>query len=294
MYISTKQAAERWNMSDRQVRKLCEDGKVEGATRVGKIWSIPENAQKPNHKNFNIDEEIAKKKLQLSKMRPLTAGELKRLKGEFLVSNTYNSNAIEGNTLTLRETELVLRGVTIDKKPLKDHLEAVGHKEAFEYVCAIVKEKPKLTERVIKEIHSLVLSDMPQDKGVYRRVQVNILGAKVEPTNPIFIAEKMAALIKEYNSSEEPDLIKKLAIFHIKFECIHPFIDGNGRTGRLLVNLELMKNGFPPIDIKFADRTKYYNAFDAFNEKHDIKPMENLLKNYVLNELNRYLKIIKK
>lgn len=293
MYISTKQAAEKWSLSDRQVRKLCEEGKIDGATRIGKIWSIPDNAEKPT-KNLSLDDEIAKKKLQLSKMRPLTMGEIKRLKQEFMVNNTYNSNAIEGNTLTLRETELVLRGITIDKKPLKDHLEAVGHKEAFEYICSLVKEKPKLTERVIKEIHSLVLADMPEDKGVYRRVQVNILGAKVEPTNPIFIAEKMQALIKEYNSSKEKDLLKKLAIFHIKFECIHPFIDGNGRTGRLLVNLELMKNGYPPIDIKFSDRTKYYNAFDAFNLKHDISPMENLLKNYVLNELTKYLKIIKK
>ena len=134
MFISTKQMAEKWNMSDRQVRKLCEAGKIDGAIRVGKVWSIPSNAQKPINKKINLDEEIAKKRLQLSKMRPLTAGELKRLKEEFLVNNTYNSNAIEGNTLTLRETELVLRGVTIDKKPLKEHLEAVGHKDALEYV----------------------------------------------------------------------------------------------------------------------------------------------------------------
>jgi len=115
---------------------------------------------------------------ELNAYRPLTEGELLRLRDEFLVNFTYNSNAIEGNTLTLQETALILNeGITIDKKPLKDHLEAVGHKEAYLYVEELVKQKVPISEKVIKDIHSLVLMDRRQDRGVYRRVPVTIMGA---------------------------------------------------------------------------------------------------------------------
>ena len=196
-------------------------------------------------------------------LRPLTEGELERLNEEFTVEFTYNSNAIEGNTLNLRETDLVLRGLTIDQKPLKDHLEAIGHKDAFDYVCELVKEQIPLSEQIIKQIHFLVLADKREDRGVYRRVPVRIMGATREPVQPYLIEPKMAELMIKYQESTE-HTITKLARFHIEFEGIHPFIDGNGRTGRLLVNLELMKAGYPPIDIKFTDRNAYYDAFDEY------------------------------
>jgi Fic family protein len=120
-------------------------------------------------------------KAELDKRRPLTQGELARLREEFMVEFTCNSNAIEGNTLTLKETALVLEGVTIDRKPLKDHLEAVGNRDAFLYVQQIITDKVPFTERVIKDIHSLVLMDRPEDKGVYRRIPVRIMGAYHEP-----------------------------------------------------------------------------------------------------------------
>ncbi|UXR79785.1 hypothetical protein MUA65_07500 [Staphylococcus sp. IVB6218] len=113
---------------------------------------------------------------QLTKLRPLTAGELEHLNEEFMIEYTYNSNAIEGSSLTLRETDLVLRGLTIDQKPLKDHMEAIGHREAFQYVKSLVSDQSALTESVIKNIHDLVLSDKMEDRGVYRKVPVRILG----------------------------------------------------------------------------------------------------------------------
>ncbi len=295
MFISVKEAAAKWRISLRRVRALCENGQINGAIKVGKSWLIPADAIKPAdlRKKVDIFSEIEQKKKLLDSLRPLTQGELERLNEEFRVEYTYNSNAIEGNTLTLRETDLVLRGITIDKKPLKDHLEAIGHKDAFDYVCGLVKEKSKLTERVIKEIHSLVLSDKPQDKGVYRKVDVNIMGAKHQPISPIFVQEKMAKLIKDYNASKETNIIKKLALLHINFESIHPFIDGNGRTGRLIVNLELMKAGYPPIDIKYTDRKRYYDAFDEYHQNKDISFMENLFADYVNEQLTKYLNIIK-
>ena len=296
MFMTVKQAAEKWGISDRRVRILCAEGKVSGAYQQGRGWKIPIDAVKPADGRFKSTESlltaIDRKKAELDQCRPLTEGEVARLTEEFTVEYTYNSNAIEGNTLTLRETDMVLRGLTIDKKPLKDHMEAVGHKEAFDFVRELVRENTPITERVVQQIHYLVLADKKDDRGVYRRVPVRIMGAAHEPLQPYLIAPQMEQLIMRYANSSE-HIITKLARFHIEFEGIHPFIDGNGRTGRLLVNLELMKAGFPPIDIKFTDRIAYYNAFDEYYVKHNLSAMENLFAGYINERLDLYLSILK-
>lgn len=295
MFMTVKQASEKWGISDRRVRILCAEGKIPGAYQEGRAWKIPIDAIKPADGRYKTKEsllsQIDRKKKELDGKRPLTEGELARLNEEFTVEYTYNSNAIEGNTLTLRETNLVLRGLTIDQKPLKDHMEAVGHKEAFDFVSELVKEKCEINERVIKQIHYLVLADKKDDRGVYRRLPVRIMGAAHEPVQPYLIVPKMEELLRNYLASEE-HIVTKLARFHIEFEGIHPFIDGNGRTGRLLVNLELMKAGYPPIDIKFTDRIAYYNAFDEYHVKHNLKAMESLFAKYINERLDIYLKML--
>ena len=295
MFMTVKQASEKWGISDRRVRILCAEGKIPGAYQEGRAWKIPIDAVKPADGRYKTKEsllsQIDRKKRELDGKRPLTEGELTRLNEEFTVEYTYNSNAIEGNTLTLRETDLVLRGLTIDQKPLKDHMEAVGHKEAFDFVSELVKEKCEINERVIKQIHYLVLADKKDDRGVYRRLPVRIMGAAHEPVQPYLIVPKMEELLRNYLASEE-HIVTKLARFHIEFEGIHPFIDGNGRTGRLLVNLELMKAGYPPIDIKFTDRIAYYNAFDEYHVKHNLKAMESLFAKYINERLDIYLKML--
>ena len=295
MSMTTKKAAELWGISDRRIRLLCASGKIDGAELIGKTWYLPDNATKPVDgrikTNSSYLEKIEELKKALDNKRPLTEGELKRLNDEFIVEYTYNSNAIEGNTLTLRETALVLKGLTIDQKPLKDHLEAIGHKEAFEYVISLVEEKVELTETIIKLIHSLVLANKPLDRGVYRKLPVFIAGAKHTPVQPFLIEPKMQELLEWYKNTNM-DFISKLAKFHIEFEGIHPFIDGNGRTGRLLVNLELMKLGYPPIDIKYSDRLAYYNAFDSYHTKGDLKPMVKLFSKYIYERLVFYNNIL--
>ena len=295
MYITVKQAAEKWGISDRRVRVLCSEGKITGAYQEGRAWKIPHDAAKPTDGRYKTKESlipiIEEKLEELNKRRPLTEGELERLNEEFLTEYTYNSNAIEGNTLTLRETDMVLRGLTIDQKSLKEHLEVIGHKEAFDFVTEIVKEKCEINERVIKQIHYLVLANKKDDRGVYRRVPVRIMGAAHETAQPYLIVTKMEELLRNYLASEE-HIVTKLARFHIEFEGIHPFIDGNGRTGRLLVNLELMKAGYPPIDIKFTDRIAYYNAFDEYHVKHNLKAMESLFAKYINERLDIYLKML--
>lgn len=295
MYITVKQAAEKWGISDRRVRILCSEGKIPGAYQEGRSWKIPYDASKPTDGRYKISESlipIIKTKLEtLKTRRPLTEGELERLNEEFLIEYTYNSNAIEGNTLTLRETDMVLRGLTVDQKSLKEHLEVIGHKEAFDYVKQLVSENKQINEKVIKDIHYLVLANKREDRGVYRRVPVRIMGATHEPPQPYLIASKMEELLKKYKNSNE-DIVTKLARFHIEFESIHPFIDGNGRTGRLLVNLELMKAGYPPIDIKFTDRLKYYEAFDEYHAKHNVSTMANMFARYLNQRLDLYLSIL--
>ena len=295
MYITVKQAAEKWGVSERRIRALCIQGKINGAYQEGHGWKIPADAAKPADGRYkskqNILLTIDEKKKELDARRTLTEGEDARLNEEFVVEYTYNSNAIEGNTLTLRETDLVLRGLTIDKKPLKDHIEVIGHKEAFDYVKELVRDNIPLSENIIKQIHFLVLADKKDDRGVYRRIPVRIMGAAHEPVQPYLIQPKMEQLLINFKNSSE-HIVTKLARFHIEFEAIHPFIDGNGRTGRLLVNLELMKWGYPPIDIKYMDRFAYYNAFDEYHVKRNLSAMENLFAKYINERLDKYLKIL--
>ncbi len=302
-FITTKQAAEKWRISDRQVRILCATGRIGDAKRAGRSWLIPADAPKPEDgrvsrlRNNKLNEMILRiddKKSVLDTLRPLTAGEVARLKDEFLVEFTYNSNAIEGNTLTLQETAMVLEGMTIDRKPLKDHLEVIGHRDAFEYILRLVQEKVPFSERVINEIHSLVLIDKPEDRGVYRRIPVRIMGAKHEPPQPYLIPVQMEELMARHEETASTmHLIERVALFHLLFEGIHPFIDGNGRTGRLLLNFELSSAGFPVINIKFADRRKYYDCFSSYYETNSHEQMALLVGGYVEEMLDRYLNILK-
>lgn len=300
-YKTTAQIAAQWGISDRRVRILCEEGKVEGAIRQGRVWRIPEDAKKPvdgrstrSHKNDSPHAEQFTKidalKAELDSRRPLTQGELERLREEFLVEYTYHSNAIEGNTLTLQETALVLEGVTIDKKPLKDHLEAVGHRDAFLYVQDLVKNKTSFSERIIKQIHTLVLMDRPEDRGIYRRIPVRIMGAYHTPPDPVFVPEQMEQLVVEFRGNRTLHPVERAALFHLKFEGIHPFVDGNGRTGRLILNLMLMQAGYPPVNVKYSDRKRYYEAFDTYYRDSSQEGMLRIVTDLLEEQLTHYLK----
>lgn len=297
-FVSSSEIAAKWNVTDRRVRMLCAEGKVQGAFLVGKTWHIPENAEKPKRANAKPEtlkskiKKVDNLKTQFDNLRPLTSGEVKRLNEEFIVDYTYNSNAIEGNTLTLNETSMVLQGITIDQKPLKEHMEAIGHKDAFNYISDLIKEKPKLTESIIKQIHSFVLVNEPQDKGVYRKIPVKIMGSSHTPTQPYLIAEQMESLISNFKKwQKNKSVIEQVALLHLNFETIHPFIDGNGRTGRLLNNFILMQNGYPPINIKFTDRKRYYECFEDFHKTNTPDAMIQLICELLENRLTEYIKI---
>lgn len=303
-YIKVSEAAAKWGISARRVRLLCEQGRIAGVERKGNLYMVPEDAERPIDartyaktslkKSYTpILEQINSFKKTLDSCRPLTPAEVEAIKEVFLVEHTYNSNAIEGNTLTLQETALVLQGVTIDKKPLKDHLEAVGYKEAFQYIEELAKQDKDLSEYDIKSIHNLVLADRPEDRGTFRRVNVRIAGALTNPVQPYLIEPKIEELLNNYKVwSETMHIVERVAIFHLQFESIHPFIDGNGRTGRLIMNLQLIKEGLPAINIKFADRRKYYDAFDEYSRTGSTEAMINLVGEAVISRLREMIEMI--
>lgn len=235
---------------------------------------------------------IEQLKNKLNTFRPLTDSEIIRLHEEFMIEYTYDSNAIEGSTLTLEETALVLKeNITIAEKSLNEHLSAIGHKDAYYYIEDLVKKKHELNENEILNIHSLVLMDRPDAKGKYRNVPVKILGTNANPVEPYLIKPNMESLINWYNEENNLSLIEKVTLFHLKFETIHPFLDGNGRTGRLVLNFELMKNNYVPINIKYKDRRRYYDAFKVYNENEDISLMVDLVCDYLIEELTKYINI---
>ena len=238
----------------------------------------------------SIDDKLT----ELKKLRPLTKDSLKRLSEDFMIKYTYDSNAIEGSTLTHDETYRVIKeGITVSGKPLKHHLDAMGHKDAYYYIEDLVKKKKSLDENVIKKIHYYAYSSGGDERGIYRVIQ-NYIGY-FTPCPPEEVPSRMKDLMYNYNNKyQKLHVIERAATFHLAFETIHPFVDGNGRTGRLLLNFELMKHGLPPINIKHTDKHRYFEAFNHYRENnYTPAKMTELVSEYALSELDRYIEIIK-
>lgn len=204
--------------------------------------------------------------------RPFPDVVLSRLRHNLIIEWTYNSNAIEGNTLTLKETLLVLEhGLTIGKKSLKEHMEAINHKEAIIFVEKLASASHKITERNIKEIHSLILKEIDNDyAGRYRDIQVRISGSSHLPPDPLLVPKLMERFAKKWLANSRQHPVIQATMAHFELVSIHPFIDGNGRTARLLMNLILMKHGYFPAVILKNDRKKYYDTLGkGHREKTD-------------------------
>lgn len=208
-------------------------------------------------------------KANLDARRPLPSHTLKSLHDHWVLEWTYNSNAIEGNTLSLKETKVVLEGITIGGKAMREHFEVINHKEAIDYVEAVVAGDEVFSERFIKAIHQLVLKNIDSpNAGVYRRENVLIAGAEHRPPDFLHVPEQMSELVQAYHAfTGHP--IERAARLHVDFVKIHPFVDGNGRTARLLMNFDLMKAGFLPVIFQAADRLAYYEALDKAHTQND-------------------------
>lgn len=233
-------------------------------------------------------------KLKLDSFRPLDLSIVKNLHEDLVLRWTYHSNAIEGNTLTLKETKVALEGITIGGKTLREHFEAINHKDAILFMEDLAQKEERLSEYSIKQIHSLILKNIDdENKGKYRTTNVIISGAEHKPPQSFEVQSKMQEFIKKYNENITKLHPIELASFvHIEFVKIHPFIDGNGRTSRLLMNLELIKAGFPPVVIKLEDRLEYYKALDIAHTENDYKHFLELMKKVVEKSFEPYFYVL--
>lgn len=234
---------------------------------------------------------LDEKKKRLDAHRPLPAAIVAKLEEYFRVDWTYNSNAIEGSSVTLAETRaILLDGVTVNGKPLREHLEVINHSHAIDFVQGIADKIDPITETTIREIHSLILRTIDDENaGSYRRVKVRIAGSSYVPPD----VSQVGALMYDFGkwlTSEEKRLhpVEFAALAHFKLVDIHPFIDGNGRTARLLMNLILMRAGFPPAIIKTDDRQSYYKVLDAAHAG-DTSEFVEMIANAVEQSLDIYL-----
>lgn len=214
-------------------------------------------------------------KARLDAHRPLPADIISQIRQDMRIRFTYHSNAIEGNTLTMSETKAVLEdGITIGGKSLKEHLEAVGHSQAIDYMEALAQGDEALTERTLQEFHSLILRNIDgANAGAYRRVNVLISGAGHIPPQAEHVPEKMEAFFRWYGTAQGTlHPVEFAAHVHADFVNIHPFKDGNGRTARLIMNFELMSAGFPTVIVPVDARPDYYRNLDLAATQGDYLP----------------------
>lgn len=214
----------------------------------------------------------------------------------FDIEYTYESNKIEGNTLTLQETALVIeKGLTIGGKSLNEHLEAINHQHAIEFIKELAQTNNPITERELLQIHQLILQGIDNpNAGKYRNVQVLISGAKHIPPQPYLVQKQMEELFIWYNENRATlHPIELSAEMHERLVTIHPFIDGNGRTSRLLMNLILLQNGFPIAILKgdAENRLNYYKALETAQTDNNKNPFLQLIKDNVKETIDRIIRI---
>jgi Fic family protein len=246
----------------------------------------------PDDIKSRIDDKLAR----LNALRPLPATAVLKLRERFGMEMTYNSNAIEGNSLTLKETFLVVNeGLTIKGKPLKDHLEAKSHNEALDFLYELVEKDGRFTisERLIRELNQIVMRDIDREwAGRYRRSDVFIGGASHTPPDAVEVPQLMESLVKWAGRQRKSlHVVELAAVLHHRLVHVHPFFDGNGRTARLAMNVLLMKAGFPMALILKNDRKKYYRTLEAA-DKGALGPFVRFIAQAVERSLDIYLKAL--
>lgn len=299
-FMSVKQAAEKWQLPEQRIEDLCRQGTIPGAVVEGRTYFIPEDTTCPVERADLTKRPTSPEYADLlgrldAKQERYAALDREQpgfdaLEDAFVVTFTYETDAIEGNKLSHDETSQVLSGKVVADRPLKEHLQCVGHRDAFEYVQKLARDLIPLSEQVIKDIHSYLTLDAPALRGVYREESVRVMGAFHQPPEADRVPAKMAKQVAKV-LHPECHAIENAVIFLLKFAGIHPFLDGNGRVGRLLLNFLLLEQGYPAISIAPADRDTYYEAIDTYYRDHDASPMLKLIAGYVEARLDAYLSL---
>lgn len=252
---------------------------------------------KAQYLSKNTVQTLESKLKELKALRPISPTVLNKIREQFQIEMAYNSNAIEGNSLTLKETFWVIQeGLTIKEKPLKDHLEAKNHKEALEFLYELMDSKKQNTvsEHLIRELHQLVVQDSQRDiAGKYRNGDVYISGADHKPPTHIDVPIKMRELVEWLSANKNKyHIVELAALLHHKMVNIHPFWDGNGRVSRLVMNILILNAGYPLAVILKNDRKRYYRVL-SLADKGEYKPICELVAQAVTRSLNIYLRVLK-
>jgi Fic family protein len=236
---------------------------------------------------------IAAKKERLDAMRPVSREHLLALQKSYDVDLTYTSNAIEGNTLTLRETaELIEHGITVGGKPLRDHLEAVDHYAAVLWMRELATKATPLDEATVRELHRrIVFRSQPEIGGIYATLARRIAGSPVVLPNAV----KIPQLMKEYSDwlGQAKPVPASSFDAHFRLVAIHPFADGNGRTARLLMNLMLLREGYPPVAVRPEDRKTYLDTLEHASMRADLKPFQTFMHQRLDATMGEYLSALK-
>ena len=239
---------------------------------------------------MDLDRLLQKRECYRQALPSIPALTLQSYELAFEVEYTHNSNAIEGNTLTLMETKLVLEdAISPGGKSLREIYEAVNHQKAYRHVKACIARNEPLSEKIVKDIHAILMENILVG-GVYRNVDVYISGAQHTPPSP----NEMYRQVKDFYAdlgwkAQALDPIALAAWTHAEFVRIHPFPDGNGRTSRLLMNYQLLAQGFAPVSIAKEDRLDYYNALEAYAVDGDLTPFTEMVAALEEKQLDRYL-----
>ena len=268
-YLSVADMAKKWNMSERTVRNYCAQNKIQGAFITGKTWNIPEDAKKPERINKkNTEPQNLLERLKLEKKAFLKGGIYHKIQIEL----TYNSNHIEGSKLTHDQTRYIFETNTIgaenDALNVDDIIETTNHFKCIDMI--IDNAAYKLTEKFIKELHFTLKSGTSDSRkdwfnvGEYKKLP-NEVGGK-ETASPETVAQEIKTLLKEYNQKNEHTL-EEIIDFHYQFETLHPFQDGNGRVGRLIMFKECLKNNIVPFIIDDGLKMFYYRGLSEWNNE---------------------------
>lgn len=268
-YLSVKEIAKKWNMSERNVRNYCAQGRVEGAFLTGKTWNVPENAVKPDRANQKDDSPRTLSDILIAEKKNGIKGGIYH---KIQIDLTYNSNHMEGSRLTHDQTRYIYEtntiGITEDGVRVDDIVETVNHFRCIDEI--IENATAHLNEKFIKNLHSILKSGTSDSRldwfavGDYKKLPNEVGGT--ETALPENVSEEMKKLLAEYNAKKEKDL-NDIIDFHVKFERIHPFQDGNGRIGRLIVFKECLKHNIVPFIIEDEVKMFYYRGLREWNSQ---------------------------
>lgn len=241
---------------------------------------------------MNYQQILQKKSLYEQKIHTLSQITAKSYAESFEIEYTHNSTAIEGNTLSLIETKVVLEeGLTIGGKRLREIYEVVNHNKAYQYVKKCTVENKPVDESIVKDIHAILMDNIIVG-GIYRNVNVRITGAKHHPPTPNEMYRQVKNFYADLPHKTELNPIQLAAWTHAEFVKIHPFEDGNGRTSRLLMNYQLMANGFLPVSIEKESRLDYFNALESYAVEGKLEPFADMIGELEEMRLDQYLRLI--